>query len=48
MPHLLGVTQGNCGLLQDVLYKYCDVLPRQLPKNVPLNRELGDMLSISL
>ena len=32
VPHLLGVTPEYCSLLRDLLHKYCDVFPRQLPK----------------
>ena len=32
VPHLLGVTKEHCGPLCDLLCKYRDVFPGQLPK----------------
>ena len=32
VPHFLGVTKEHHGPLHDLLCKYCNVFPRQLPK----------------
>ena len=47
VPHLLGINQENHGPLCNLLYKYHDIFPGQLPKRV-LKRKLGDIHSILL
>ena len=47
-PHLLSVTQEYHGPLYDLLCKYYNILPGQLPKRVPLDRNVGCMYSLPM
>ena len=48
VPHLLGLPKEQRGVLEHILNEFKSVFPAELPKHVPIDRELGDVHEIPI